>query len=314
MTTAGDDELFARLARHAGGEGARLVAAKATPLPGGFVSKLVERIDLTLVTSRGETSASYVRKACLAREVLALEATSRVAGAEAAPELVAAWTSADAPEDQDRNGFVSPFYPGPAMHFGDPIPAAVIVSLARVHAECAGRPGMEWAWAFDAARIKGLADYARYVAAGSEQLKTEVEDHIGWLARLDRAAEASMLREAADTLPRSLTHGDMHPGNIVRRADGSPVIIDWGNACLAPPMLDLANIIAIDSDAWRLYWRAYHEAGGELQEAWSRRAFWWARATTALMYVPWAASASPLRVPDLIAQMEDATARLIATA
>ncbi len=31
------------------------------------------------------------------------------------------------------------------------------------------------------------------------------------------------------------------------RSDGLPMIIDWGNVYVALPMLDLANIITIDS-------------------------------------------------------------------
>ena len=50
-------------------------------------------------------------------------------GAAAAPEVVVAWVSAEQPDDQDRSGFVSPFYAGEALYFGDPIPAQVITTL-----------------------------------------------------------------------------------------------------------------------------------------------------------------------------------------
>jgi thiamine kinase-like enzyme len=112
-------------------------------------------------------------------------------------------------------------------------------------------------------------------------------------------------------LPRTLTHGDMHPANIMRRADGSPVIIDWGNACLAPPMLDLANIIELGSQEWATYVAAYQAAGGAFDAAVAERAFWWARAITGLMYIAWAVDNSD-RATDLIAQIEDAAARLAA--
>jgi len=274
----------------------------------------VERIDIVVSVAGAPVAAAYVRKSCAAHEVRALRALAAVSGAEAAPELVVAWTSADHPDDQDENGFVSPFYPGEPLHFGDPIPPAVTVTLARLHAACPSGDAAAWAWAFDGARIDGLMDFALRSAAASARFRTEVASHDEWQARLARAAAAPVLREAADALPRTLTHGDMHPGNIVRRADGSPVIIDWGNACLASPMLDLANIIEIESDDWALYWRAYRGAGGALEAGRSRAAYWWAKAVTALMYVPWAATNAPAHAPRLIAQLEDATARLAAAA
>jgi thiamine kinase-like enzyme len=103
----------------------------------------------------------------------------------------------------------------------------------------------------------------------------------------------------------------MHPANIMTRADGSPVIIDWGNACLAPPMLDLANIIEIGSPEWATYVEAFQAAGGAFDAGVAERAFWWARAVTALLYVGWAVDNSE-RATQLIAQIEHANARLVA--
>jgi hypothetical protein len=304
-----DDEfLIAALAEHVGGVGARLERLETGPLTGGAVSPSVERLELTVVAASGaRMPASFVRKACAAREVQALSAIAGVRGAAAAPELVAAWTSDNAPADEGASGLVIPYYPGPALHFGDPIPAGVLTTLARIHAGAA--PADSWARPVDAGRIDALRAFAQRTLAASEQFKALADDWPHWAQRLEAAAAAPALREAAESLPRTLTHGDMHPGNIVTRADGSPVIIDWGNACLAPPMLDLANIIEPGSADWRIYLTAFESAGGRLDAAVATRAFWWARAVTALMYVPWAADHSD-RVPALIAQMEDATARL----
>jgi hypothetical protein len=301
-----DVALLAALVRTVGGAGARLERASASPLPGGFVSLRVERLELTVSSASGASAtASFVRKACAAREVRALEAIAAVPGADAAPELVAAWTTADTPEDAEASGFVSPYYPGPALHFGDPIPAGVLTTLARIHA---GAEADAWARPFDAARIDALQAFALRTVAASERFRAGTPDWPRWAQRLETAAASPALREAADSLPRTLTHGDMHPGNIVARADGTPVIIDWGNACLAPPMLDLANIIGLGSTDWEIYLAAFEAAGGQLDPATLTRAFWWARAVTGLMYVPWAADHSD-RAPALIAQMEDATAQ-----
>jgi thiamine kinase-like enzyme len=109
----------------------------------------------------------------------------------------------------------------------------------------------------------------------------------------------------SDVLPRSLVHGDLHPRNIVLRADGSPVIIDWGNACIAPPMLDLANIVAPGSSAWQRYLVAYREAGGPIDAETCERAYWWGHAAASLLELPWAA-AHRFDAPRLITRIEAA--------
>ena len=303
-------ELVAALARHAGGAGAQVERVKTTPLAGGFVSKSVERISLSLVNASGEAvEAAFVCKTCPAREVRALEVVAAVPGAQACPELVAAWICAAAPEDPDASGFVSPFYPGETLHFGDPIPAGVLATLARVHAAAAAMPAPGWAWAFDAAHIARLQQSSERALVASARFRSRTPDHLAWAARLSAAASSPALREAAGRLPRTLTHGDMHPANILTRADGSPVIIDWGNACLAPPMLDLANIIELGSPAWATYVAAYRAAGGAFDAAAAERAYWWARAMVGLMYIAWAVDNSD-RTTDLIAQIETANACL----
>jgi Ser/Thr protein kinase RdoA (MazF antagonist) len=39
-------------------------------------------------------------------------------------------------------------------------------------------------------------------------------------------------------LPATLVHGDLHQGNVVDSAAG-PVVLDWGDACVGHPLLDL---------------------------------------------------------------------------
>jgi hypothetical protein len=76
-------------------------------------------------------------------------------------------------------------------------------------------------------------------------------------------------------------------------------------------MLDLANIIELGSPEWATYVAAYEAAGGAFDATIAERAYWWAKAVTGLMYVAWAVDNSD-RAPALIAQIEDATARLAA--
>jgi aminoglycoside phosphotransferase (APT) family kinase protein len=51
------------------------------------------------------------------------------------------------------------------------------------------------------------------------------------------------MRAALALLPRTLTHGDAHRGNVLLAPDGA-VLIDWGNARVAPAGLDLATLAA----------------------------------------------------------------------
>ena len=43
-------------------------------------------------------------------------------------------------------------------------------------------------------------------------------------------------------------HGDVHPGNVLMRADG-PVLIDWDLLCLAPPGWDHGPMLTF-ADRW----------------------------------------------------------------
>ena len=281
------------------------------PLKGGYLSKAVDRLDLKLVTSgQPGITASFVRKACLAAEIRSLEVVSAVSGASALPEVIASWSSMKRPNDPEANGFVSPFYPGGPLTFDDTIPEAVLVTLARIHAECSQTAAFGWAWVFDAAHFAQTLENALSALSSSDRFRATTADHIKWLKRLERVGNSDLLCDASHDLPKTIVHGDMHPGNVVLRADGSPVVIDWGNACIAPPMLDLANIIAIESPQWRTYLSAYSAAGGTIDEVTLRRAYWWARAATGLAYLPWIAGHKS-DAPRMILQIEDANERLL---
>lgn len=64
----------------------------------------------------------------------------------------------------------------------------------------------------------------RLVRAGSRTVAA-------WLASLDRAT-------ASDTSPSVVTHGEPHPGNLIRTARGLR-LVDWDTVALAPPERDL---------------------------------------------------------------------------
>jgi hypothetical protein len=305
----GDTDWLAALVRSAAATADDIVCIEAidtVSLKSGYVAKAVDRIDITWACRVGrQSTASFVRKVCLAAEVQALKALATVSGAVAVPEVIMSWSSAEHPAALEENGFVSPFYPGGPLTFDDLIPDTVPVTLARVHAACCQTNKFDWTWTFDSTHLDRLHADALAKLSASNHFKATTADHVKWLRRLERIGGSDTLRTVSDALPRSLVHGDMHPGNIVLRSDGLPVIIDWGNVCVAPPMLDLANIIRIDSTEWDIYLGAYRAAGGKMDAQTCRRAYYWARAATALMYLPWIAEHKP-DACRMIMQIEEA--------
>jgi Ser/Thr protein kinase RdoA (MazF antagonist) len=58
----------------------------------------------------------------------------------------------------------------------------------------------------------------------------------------DRLARLAGCLKADTAAPVSLTHGDLHPGNILRDAQGGVRIIDWDYVAFGPPERDLASM------------------------------------------------------------------------
>lgn len=52
------------------------------------------------------------------------------------------------------------------------------------------------------------------------------------------------LRAAEKQRPRTVVHGDLHPGQIITTA-GGPVVFDWQSATIASPGRDVARVIAM---------------------------------------------------------------------
>lgn len=67
------------------------------------------------------------------------------------------------------------------------------------------------------------------------------------------------IREAIDqlaelALPAALVHGDLHLGNVLLRGDG-PIFIDWTDACIGPPMVDLLGPMGATDPTLAAEWR-----------------------------------------------------------
>lgn len=208
-----------------------MVVTARAPLAGGYVSAAVERVDLD--TQRHGPVAVVLKRARLS-EVSAMRALAVVPGVDR-PRLLAA--------GRDRHGawLVLPFYAGAPLDDGE-VPAEVWDVLGRVHAHWhrkrpRGVPVVDarWWWGMVTGHTLPAVRGARE-RTGDARLAEIVELLEAW-------STDARLRAALALLPRTLTHGDAHRGNVLL-APGGAVLIDWGNARVAPAGLDLATLAA----------------------------------------------------------------------
>jgi hypothetical protein len=95
-------------------------------------------------------------------------------------------------------------------------------------------------------RALGLPDWRGRSLHASLATLCSRADVLATLLPAERAALATLLAGLADRLaaitacglPDALVHGDLHPGNVIAAADG-PVLLDWGDAGIGHPLLDV---------------------------------------------------------------------------
>jgi aminoglycoside phosphotransferase (APT) family kinase protein len=287
------------------GQAVTIESVETSALKGGYVTKAVYRHRLKVRALDGTPGEiSVVAKPCAAAEVHIMRHLLAVQHASALPALISAMVSDDV-QGHGTSWLVAPFYEGQVLTFADPIPDEVIRSLAHVHAVLAEVRDVAWTWTFNADHMRRTLEHAIEAVSEAVLFRHTTPDHADWHTRLKNLRHSRVLFKVSDALEKTLTHGDMHPGNIIRQSEGQPVILDWGNVCLAPPPLDLANIIRIDSPLWAVYLDTYRGAGGKIDEASLRTGYYWARAATGLQYLPWIAAHLPT-APAMIAQVLEA--------
>ncbi|MGQ0576351.1 MAG: phosphotransferase [Pseudonocardia sp.] len=233
-----DDRWLPVLARRLG----RPVAVTGRcALSGGYHGG-VERVDL-------DGAPPVVVKRTTAAEVAALRALAVVRGVER-PALLAA----------GADWVVTWHYGGPALAEGPDVPVEVWTALARVHAHWLGRrprglPVTDGAW------WRGLClDRIRpHLQAGADRATDPV--FATGAAALTGWAEDRRMHAALALLPRTLTHGDAHRGNVLCTPAG-PALIDWGNARVAPPGFDLAVLRAQGATDLQPYRAVFAELAG----------------------------------------------------
>jgi hypothetical protein len=68
-----------------------------------------------------------------------------------------------------------------------------------------------------------------------------------WVGAVPRLVDACAALDAVG-LPNTLVHGDLHPGNIVVTPDDRYVVVDWSDAALGNPFVDLATYLTRTKD------------------------------------------------------------------
>lgn len=134
----------------------------------------------------------------------------------------------------------------------DPVPGdeEVLDAIQRVHRACGSieDPGPLEAWGAGTARRarphRRRADRTARRTAGFLLHLPEVHRK-QWTERLGRLASSLEVdAETVDRLPRdTIIHGDLHPGQIARR-DRDIVLLDWQQAAIGSPAVDLVRWIA----------------------------------------------------------------------
>ena len=194
------------------------------PLAGGYVSGSVERVDL-------DDGRSLVVKEASATEVSAMRAIAVVDGVDRPRMLaVAGRTIVLAHHD----GVAAPDRPAPDK---------VWRTLALVHAHWRrnrprGVPVVDPPW------WRALCEQVLVALRGAAQ-RTGDAGYRDAVTALECWASDDRIERALAALPRTLCHGDAHRGNVLHAPDG-PVLIDWGNARVAPGGLDTIVLAAPD--------------------------------------------------------------------
>jgi len=277
------------------GQPAELCRLDVSELKGGYAGAEVYRLDLHFRLANGASQAvSLVLKNTSESEVGVMRALRGVRGADALPLTIACGERARGPGDGPIHWFVAPLYEGEHLTFEDEVPRLVVESLARVHAHFISRVDqLGWLRRLDGDAFRQALDGALQglEAAQRRQPHALLAQAYGDLIA---AGQDPAILAAFEALPVTLTHGDVHPWNIVRLPEDRAVLIDWGNALVAPPMLDLANLVEIDSENWETYLAIWERVRGEAMDLHvARLGYHWATVMINLQYLPYSAGQWP---------------------
>jgi len=295
-----------------------LIALNVSSLEGGYTSAAVYKVNLEFRLNGSETRRlPVVLKHTSQSEVDVMRALNDVPGTEALPRLIDHGQIANPSDDNQTDWFVAPFYEGQSLGFDDEVPQVVIESLVRLHAYFMPRnEQLEWMPNFDFDAFRGLVGWVldRLDEANARQADQRM---MKVRQALQMVQESPLIRAAFERLPATLIHGDVHGGNILRLANGSSMLIDWGNARLAPAMFDLANMVDIDSENWQHYLATWEEVTGDvLDEDLARLGYYLATVMVNTQYLPfvvgnWPDNAdSPEQALGMVGRLENAVRKI----
>jgi hypothetical protein len=302
--------------------GARVAGCELRPLDGGAVARRVDQVTLYLAGRRDPVE--LVRKQAPAHEIAGLRAAQAVrADAAAIPELVA-WGS---------DWLITPLAPGAPLGWGETAPAALFDALAALHARYhhardhhardpdhhARDPGARDPGARDhGARDHHARDYGApglsaaiprvtptwWQALCQEWVDPQLREYAArhppeTTARARELVSRVAVLPAASallaSLPPTLLHGDVHPGNVLVQA-GRATLIDWGSSRIGPAALDLANLVTAGSPDVAGYARTWQRLTGQpLAAAVIEQGYRWAALQIPVQYLPWTAGYRPTR-------------------
>ena len=275
-------------------------ALRVTERTGGCLALGLYQHDLALETAKGFREVSFIQKFTHPAEVRVMQALGALPQLEAIPQVVDfAWNETDT--DPFAHWYITPFYPGPTLTFEDTVPPEVVRSLAQLHAHFLGRvEGFDYLYRVEASFFRRTFDNALDIVERAVPERPHPifdEAH----RELVAARENQSLYQALASLPLTLTHGDVHPGNIIQPSQGSAILIDWGNARVAPAMLDVANLIKLGSESWQQYLNAWAASAQEpLNSQLAHLGYHWATIIVNAQYLPYAVDFTPL---ENVAQM-----------
>jgi hypothetical protein len=267
------------------------VLARA-PLAGGYVAQSVERVDLDV----GGRERTVVLKRTGPPEVAAMRALAVVRGIRRGQALAVG-----------SDWIVMEHVDGTPLTPADPFPDEIWSLLARVHAHWwsrrpRGLPVVDAQW------WHRLVDHILIAVRGGAERTGEPEYHAA-AAVLDGWRADPAIVGALALLPRTLPHSDTHRGNVLIDADGA-VLIDWGNARVAPGGVD----VAVPVEEGECSSEAYHRTFAQLTDGADRQ--WaieepWARLHVNVQYLGFAADhLGSARVAEMIDAASAAHARL----
>jgi aminoglycoside phosphotransferase (APT) family kinase protein len=293
----------------------RLERLAISPLDGGYVASGVYRLDLEFQTeSQGNGALALVQKRTYANEVRVMRLLHQWFQTRELPTLVDFHIATDEPDTNGASWFITPFYEGRLLTFDDEVPASIVDAQARVHAHfLSPEHELDWLPQVNAQFVDNLIDHVlQCLEKEGERLPASLSVEVR--SQLNDLRSSPVLAQALRQLPTTLTHGDVHPGNILHTVSDAYVLFDWGNARIAPAMLDLANMVSLGSPAWERYLETWERVtGAALADYLAHLGYHWATAIINIQYLPFAIGhrgSDDMHIQGMMGRLRQAVAKL----